>query len=101
VTARGGMDPLAPQMITKWTVDGPVRVGHTACYADPGAPIVVREADTVLPGADGTGYIEGRCTACITKPVLARGDAGTILILEHEPGCPVMAGLLRETGGAR
>jgi hypothetical protein len=98
---RDGHDPGGPQMITTWRVSGPVLVGHTADFHDQDAPIIVREADAVTPGPDGTGCAEGRCPRCIAQAYVARGDDGTLLVLEHEDGCPVMAGLLRQAGAAR
>jgi hypothetical protein len=95
---RGGHDPGVPTVFTHHQVTGPVLIGHTTDYSDDDAPIIVREADTVSPVSGGIGYAEGRCTECIAKPVIARGEAKTVLILEHEPGCGVMAGLLREAG---
>jgi hypothetical protein len=97
---RGGLDPEVPTVITGWQVSGPFRIGHTTCLDDPATPIVVREADTVLPGPDGLGYAEGRCRRCVAKPFLASPGGRAMLILEHEPRCPRMEGLLREAGAA-
>jgi hypothetical protein len=95
---RGGHDPFARQVFTRHQASGRLRIGHTADFADPGAPIIVREADDVLPGPDGTGFAEGRCRACIARPFLARGDEQTVLILQHQPGCPVLRQLLALAG---
>jgi hypothetical protein len=94
----GGHHPMARQVLSKWSADGPVMVGHTTSYADPDAPILVREQDIVTPQPGIVGYIEGRCEQCIARPTIARDGGEMILILEHEPGCPVMAGLLRDAG---
>ena len=94
----GGHHPMAPQVLTKVEITEPLAIGHTTDYSDDDAPIIVREADTIAPDPGGTGYAEGRCTQCIAQPVIARGDTGTLLVLEHKPGCTVMARLLRETG---
>ena len=64
----GGHDPMAQQVITKWEITGPVKTGHTRNFDDEAEPIIVREADTLHPVAGGTGYVEGRCMACIAKP---------------------------------
>ena len=95
---RRGLDPEVPQVLTTWQVTGPVRIGHTTDFHDPSAPIVVREADTVLPGPDDAGSAEGRCRRCVAKPFMASGDGQTVLILEHERRCPQMAALLRQAG---
>ena len=58
---RDGHDLGVPQVITTWRVTGPVLVGHTADFHDQDAPIIVREADAVTPGPDGTGCAQGRC----------------------------------------
>jgi hypothetical protein len=95
---RGGRGPDVPWVLTGWRVTGLVRIGHTADFADQDAPIIIREADDVRPGADGTGYVEGRCRTCVAHPHLAVGEDQTIMILEHERGCPEMEGLLRRAG---
>jgi hypothetical protein len=94
----GGHSPAARQVLTAWQVTGPVMIGHTTSYDDPDAPILVREADIMSPRPGSAGYAEGRCTDCIARPVIARGEDQTLLVLEHEPGCPWMAGLLRQAG---
>jgi hypothetical protein len=97
----GGLDPEVPQVLTTWQVMGPVLVGHTPDMDDPDAPIVVREGTAILPGADGTGYADGRCGSCVAHMTIARGGDGTLLNIEHQAGCPVMAGLLRMAGAGR
>src|SRR5215831_19046528 len=54
----GGHHPIAPQVLTKVEITGPLAIGHTYDYADPDAPIIVREADIVAPDPGGTGYAE-------------------------------------------
>lgn len=95
---RGGHDPLAPQVLTRLVVTGRLRTGHTRDFHDLAEPIIIREQDDKYPGSI---YAEGRCRACIAHPFLVRSDDETITVLEHEPGCPVMGGLLREAGVTR
>jgi hypothetical protein len=90
------MDPARLQLIFKFQATGPLRIGHTRDFGDPAEPIMVREADDVLPGPGGVSYAEGRCPDCVAHPVISRGEHQTLLVLEHEPGCPVMAALLAE-----
>lgn len=98
---RGGLDPAVPQVLTGHRITGPLRVGHTADFHDPAAPIVAPEADTMLPGPDGTGYLAGRCGSCVAHPYLALGDGQNLLVVEHQPGCETMAALLAQAGVAR
>ena len=91
---RGGHDPLAPQMITKWEVTGRVRIGHTADYSDPAEPIIFLQGDDVLPGPDGTAFTDARCPRCIGQTFLALGEAESVLVIQHRPGCREMAALL-------
>lgn len=70
---RGGRDPGVPQVLTYHPVTGPAMAGHTADYSDPDAPIVVREADTVLPGPGGVSAADSRCRSCVATPYLAVG----------------------------
>jgi hypothetical protein len=98
---RGGLDPGVPQVLTAWRVTGPVSIGHTADFHDQDAPIIVREGTAIMPGPDGTDYADTRCRGCVAHLHIARGEDETLLVLEHERGCPEMAALLRQAGVAR
>jgi hypothetical protein len=95
---RGGHDPGVPTVITRHEITGRLLIGHTTDLDDPDAPIIIREAGTVRPGADGTAYADGRCRSCVAHPALAVGDGQAVLIIGHEPGCRAMAKLLRAAG---
>jgi hypothetical protein len=98
---RGGRDPGVPRVFTQHQIRGVLRIGHTADFADPLAPIIIREADDVRPELGGMGYADGRCSSCVTHPHLAIGEDQTIMILEHEDGCPELERLLRLAGAER
>jgi hypothetical protein len=98
---RGGLGPGVPQLLSSWQVTAPaMMIGHTRDFADQSEPVIVREADTVRPGPDGFAYAEGRCGDCVARPFLAGGQGQAIMVLEHEPGCPAMAALLRLAGAS-
>jgi hypothetical protein len=81
---RGGMDPGVPQFATSWEITGFMLRGHTSDLEDQDAPIWVDPADTAIC----SGVMEGRCPSCVARPTIALGRDGSILILEHEDGCP-------------
>jgi hypothetical protein len=91
---RGGRDPEVPTLLlTHWQVTGLVQIGHTADIEDPDAPIVVHECP-VIPGADGVASVDARCRHCVARLIIARGEDRTLLVLQHEGGCPELARLL-------
>jgi hypothetical protein len=93
---RGGMDPEAGLVLTEMPVTGRVMTGHTADLDDPAAPILIRETDISGPPASGALYVEGKCPSCITKSAIFRSDGETLLVLQHEPGCPAFRRLLAQ-----
>ncbi|MDQ2874515.1 MAG: hypothetical protein M3Y33_06795 [Actinomycetota bacterium] len=93
--SHGGFDPEAPQHLAEVGVTGYVAVGHTADAQDPAAPIYMNPADTAF----SAGVTEGRCVGCITRPFIGRAGAGTMLLLEHQAGCPVLGRLAAKATG--
>ncbi len=91
---RGGFDPGVPQFGTAWQVSAFLARGHTRDLDDPAEPIWVDLADIAV----SDGVMEGRCTSCIARPVMARGRDGSILVLVHESGCPWLAALAQRAG---
>jgi hypothetical protein len=91
---RGGMDPGVPQYATSWEITGFLARGHTSDLEDQDAPILVDARDT----ATGDGVMEGRCPSCEASPTLALGRDGSLLILEHERGCPWLDELAQRAG---
>jgi hypothetical protein len=95
---EGGYDPEAGLVLTEHQVTGVFMVGHTASLTDPDAPIILREADISDRPGSGLGMAEGRCVRCVTRSRIIRGDDGTMLLLEHQPGCTWFHKLLRRAG---
>lgn len=93
---EGGFDPEAGLTLTTMRVTGRLMIGHTASLADPDAPILVREADIASPPPSGLSWAEGRCPGCIARVSIHRDGQGTLMILEHQPGCRAFRRLLAE-----
>ena len=96
---EGGYDVQAPrrQLMTPVRVSGPVKLAHTADMSDPDAPIFT-DGRPVLTGPGGE--VDSRCPACVARVTIARDTSQTVLILEHERGCPELARWLQLAAGA-
>jgi hypothetical protein len=91
---RGGLDPGVPQFATSWEVTGVMLRGHTRDLDDPQEPIWVDPRDTAV----SSGVMEGRCPSCVASPTIALGRDDSMLILEHERGCPWLDRLAEKAG---
>jgi hypothetical protein len=91
---RGGLDPGVPQFGTSGEITGVMARGHTWNLEDQAAPIWVDPRDTAV----SSGVMEGRCPSCVARATIALGRDDSMLILEHERGCPWLDGLLEKAG---
>jgi hypothetical protein len=90
----GGRDPRARQILMPLQVRGRLRVGHTLDLRDPDAPIWVEEQ----PAARLSGQVADlRCPGCVSKIDIGEMD-GTLVVIEHQPGCRWLRGFLRRAG---
>ncbi len=92
----GGLDPRAKQILYPLKVRGKLRVGHTWSLSDEDAPIWVE--DQPAAGLSGLA-VDLRCPQCVTKADVGELD-GTLILLEHQPGCRWLRGMLRRAGRA-
>jgi hypothetical protein len=92
---RGGFDPGVPQHLTPVSITSKeVATGHTWDFDDPGEPILVPD-DSIISRPDSSlSYLEGRCPSCVAGTMVARDPERTLVILQHERGCPWMEKLL-------
>jgi hypothetical protein len=94
--AGTGPEAEPPTFVTEHTVTGSrFLIGHTRDLADPGEPVIVREADISSPPASGLAYAEGRCPSCTARVTIGSiGDGDVLMVLEHQEGCRAFGRLL-------
>lgn len=93
--SRFAHQPESVQVTVPVQVTGSLVTGHTRA-GDNDAPIYVDPAEVITPGA--ALLADARCKRCTARVTVARGDDGTLLLIEHRPGCARLAALARRAG---
>ena len=71
-------------------------IGHTRDPDDPDAPLFT-DGRQIPPGA--VSYLDLKCRDCAAHLHVATGAEVTLLVLDHQDGCPALARW--EAAGAR
>lgn len=82
--------------LTTVQVTGVLLTGHTSSAED--APVIIDMTTALHPRQAALADLE--CRSCAAQTTIGRLGSDTLAMVEHQPGCPVLAAIALRAGVA-